>query len=142
MVTPRKAREIASLAKVRAFDTNLESAVVANILCNIGGDIGLIMRHKIECFSDLDVEESFYFMKWLPSTVYSAIVEIAEDIVVASFVTDANHSYKNQWHISACSIKKKRIETKVRRWALSEEGKKYIKRYNMKKDGVTTIHFI
>lgn len=145
-VTQKKAKSIAKKAKARAYDTNLEASTLFQILSNIGGEFGLIIRHKIEEYGDIDqvsVEESFSYIDWLPHDMYHWLIKQANNgLVKASFVTNSKSEWHQHWHIVADSAKKVVIETKVRNWAKTEVGKSFIKNNGHRNDGVTTFHWI
>ena len=145
-VTDKKAREIAKKAKARGYQGNLEAMALYQILSNIGGEFGLIMRHMIEEYGDIEhgnEEESFAFLRWLPYQLNEWLIKAAKnDLVKASFVTNVNHEWYNHWHIVADSAKKTVIETKVRRWCKTPEGKTFIKCNQHRNDCVTTFHWL
>lgn len=145
-VSEKEAREIAKKAKARSYKGNLEALALYQILANIGGEFGLIMRHIIEEYDDIefaDEQESFMYLRWLPNHLNKWLVDAAnKDLIKASFVTNQNNEWHNHWHIVADSVKKTVIETKVRRWCKTPEGKSYIKKNEHRRDCITTIHWL
>ena len=145
-VTAEQAKKIAKKAKARGYNANLEAMALYQILTNIGGEFGTIMRHMIEEYGDIEhgtEEESFSFLRWLPCDLNKWLINAAKNnLVKASFVTNVNSDWHQHWHIVADSAKKTVIETKVRRWVKSEQGKYFIKRNEHRGDSITTYHWI
>jgi hypothetical protein len=145
-VSAQKAKEIAKKAKARGYKGNLEAITLYQILTNIGGEFGMIMRHVIEEYGDIehgDEPESFIFLRWLPHHLNEWLIQAAKNgLVKASFVTNVNSEWNNHWHVVADSAKKVVIETKVRRWVKTKEGKRHIKRNEHRGDCITTYHWI
>ena len=146
VVSKEEAKKIAKKAKARGYKGNLEAMTLYQILTNIGGEFGTIMRHMIEEYGDIEhaaEEESFEFLRWLPWDLSVWLKDAAKNnLVKASFVTNVNSDWHQHWHIVADSAKKTVIETKVRRWVKTEEGKRCIKRNEHRGDSITTYHWL
>jgi|13_taG_2_1085334.scaffolds.fasta_scaffold00011_63 hypothetical protein len=145
-ISEAEAKKIAKVAKKRNYKGNLEAMALYQILTNIGGEFGMIMRHVVEEYNDIEhgsEEESFAFLNWLPNHMVEWLVNSAKnDLVKASFVTNINCQWHNHWHIVADSAKKVVIETKIRRWCKTPEAKKFIKRNEHRNDCITTYHWL
>lgn len=146
IISKEEARKIAKRAKARGYKGNLEAMALYQILTNIGGEFGTIMRHMIEEYGDIEhgtEEESFAFLRWLPGDLCAWLKEAAKNnLVKASFVTNVNSEWHQHWHIVADSAKKTVIETKVRRWIKTDQGKDFVKRNEHRGDSITTYHWI
>ena len=141
-------KEIAKKAKAFAFDSNVKAFTLFYIMANIGGEFGLITRWSIPDIEAIEIagsEDSAMEMvlEWLPWKLASEIRKICDEegFVNATFMT-CTGSYDQKWHISASSVKKTRIENKIRRWARSSEGKEYMKANCMRKDSITMFHWM
>ena len=88
VVTKEEARKIAKKAKARGYDGNLEAMALYQILSNVGGEFGLIMRHAIKEYGDIEHgndEESFAFLNWLPYDLREWLITAArKNLVKAS----------------------------------------------------------
>lgn len=136
-------KNIAKKAKSRAYDSNLEALALFQILSNIGGNFGLIIRHAIKEYEEIEIgdneSETYHYLSWLPNTMYTWLVNASRnELVKASFITNEQSRH---WHIVADSAKRVVIESKVRRWVKTEEGKRFIKRNEHRNDCITTFHW-
>jgi hypothetical protein len=146
-MNPKKLKTIIKNAKTKAFDSNIEAFTLFHILANIGGDFGLIIRHKIQEYGDIDQvsnNEAYNFIKWLPSNLYEDLVRLSKDgLVKSSFITNNKRNrYTHHYHIVCCATKRTRILTIVRNWVKTKQGKKWIKNNEHRKDSITDFHFV
>jgi hypothetical protein len=137
-------KKIAKLAKSRKFDNNLEAVVLFRLLANIGGTFGMIMRHQVEEYSDLDEAENeteaYAFLNWLPYELKEKLInESKNNLIKASFITNEN-SFEILWHISCCFYRANRIKTIARNWVAKNHN--YLKNNQMRDDGITKLHFL
>ena len=137
-------KKIAKLAKSRKFDNNLEAVVLFRLLANIGGTFGMIMRHQVEEYSDLDEaeneKEAYAFLNWLPKDFKEKLInESKNNLVKASFITK-EECPGMLWHISCCSYRANRIKTIARHWVTKNHN--YLKNNRMRSDSITKIHFL
>lgn len=144
---PKKLKTIIKNAKAKAFDGNIEAFALYQVLSNVGGDFGLIIRHKIEEYGDIDQvdeEDSYNYIKWLPHDLYKELVALSKDgFVKSSFITNNKRNrYTHHYHIVCCSTRRTRILTKVRNWIKTEKGKKWIKNDEHRKDSITDFHYV
>lgn len=127
---------------------NVKAFTLFYIMANIGGEFGLITRWSIEDIEEVETALSEsdamnIVLEWLPCKLASEIKTICDEegFIQATFITKTNN-YGQKWHISASSVKKTRIENKIRRWARSNEGKEYMKANSMRKDSITMFHWL
>ena len=146
-LTEKEIKKIAKKAKARAYDTSLEAMTLYQILTNIGGPFGLICRHLVGEYGEIEQascqDEEYVYLKWLPSHLHDWLIAKSQSgLVKASFITHQGSCYDQHWHIVADSAKKVVIETKVRRWCKSEEGKRFIARNDHRGDTITSYHWL
>lgn len=146
-LSKKKIQQIARKAKARAYDSQLEAMVLYQIASNIGGPFGIICRHIIDEYGDIEQansdDEAYAFLRWLPNHLNEWLRTRSKDgLVKASFITNQKSDYDQHWHIVADSAKRTVIETKLRRWVKTPEGKSHIARNEHRCDSITTYHWL
>jgi hypothetical protein len=131
-------KKIAKKAKSNRFDMNNSAMGLFHIMANCGGLIGVLTRNMTEGVEEIELadseEEAFLFLKFLPKDTQAKLKEQAEQLVVATFIT--NEGYHNQhWHLVIDSYRKMRIKTIIKHIPQEELTKSH-----RKKDSVTTFH--
>ena len=131
-------KKIAKKAKSTRFNINNSAVSLFHVMANCGGLIGVLTRNMVEGIQEIELakseKEAFSFLKFLPKDTQTKLIEQANQLVVATFIT--NEGYENQhWHIVLDSYRKMRIKTIIRHITAEE-----LRKPQHKKDCATAFH--
>lgn len=105
--------------------------VLFRILCSVGGDFGLVMRHTVQEIGDVEDSDEYEWLNWTQDNEFiNEMVNLSKKLVIRAVYHEqvAIGSYLPEfgYYYECDSAIRTIIMTKARNWA--EKNKQFIKR--------------
>ncbi|MAH45873.1 hypothetical protein CMI37_08580 [Candidatus Pacearchaeota archaeon] len=132
--------------RIHPHSNNSPAVVLYYILSNVGGDFGLILRHKIDEIDQIEscltLDEAFeLYLSWLPEVLVEKLKDQAQKDLVKSTFKVGSDIDRNTYHFVCSQYRRSRILTITRAWIRNPNHREWLKRNDMREDTITTIHW-